>query len=178
MDSRDNIQDHLKKLDMKHLDTRSLSFLALFIAFTAVATYLHIPGPSTSYFNLGEVAIYTIALTFGGKAGAVAGGVGSALMDIILGYSIWAPFTFVIKGLEGFIVGKIVSSKEQSGIERKIFAIAVGGNIMIIGYALTKAFLLSWAVVLPEIGIDFAQMLIGGVLAIPLSHHLDNYFGK
>ncbi len=177
MENRDNIQDHLKKLDMQHLDTRSLSFLALFIAFTAVATYLHIPGPSTSYFNLGEVAIYTIALTFGGRAGAVAGGVGSALMDIILGYSIWAPFTFVIKGLEGLVVGKIAGG-EKSGMDRKIFAIVVGGNIMIIGYALTKAFLLSWAVVLPEIGIDFAQMLIGGVLAIPLSHHLDNYFGK
>ncbi len=177
MENRDNIQDHLKKLDMQHLDTRSLSFLALFIAFTAVATYLHIPGPSTSYFNLGEVAIYTIALTFGGRAGAVAGGVGSALMDIILGYSIWAPFTFVIKGLEGLVVGKIAGGK-KSGMDRKIFAIVVGGNIMIIGYALTKAFLLSWAVVLPEIGIDFAQMLIGGVLAIPLSHHLDNYFGK
>jgi len=177
MENRDNIQDHLKKLDMQHLDTRSLSFLALFIAFTAVATYLHIPGPSTSYFNLGEVAIYTIALTFGGRAGAVAGGVGSALMDIILGYSIWAPFTFVIKGLEGLVVGKIAGG-EKSGMDRKIFAIVVGGNIMIIGYALTKAFLLSWAVVLPEIGIDFAQMLIGGVVAIPLSHHLDNYFGK
>ena len=177
MENRDNIQDHLKKLDMQHLDTRSLSFLALFIAFTAVATYLHIPGPSSSYFNLGEVAIYTIALTFGGRAGAVAGGVGSALMDIILGYSIWAPFTFVIKGLEGLVVGKIAGG-EKSGMDRKIFAIVVGGNIMIIGYALTKAFLLSWAVVLPEIGIDFAQMLIGGVLAIPLSHHLDNYFGK
>jgi len=177
MEGRDNIQAHLKKLDMNHLDTRSLSFLALFIAFTSVATYLHIPGPSTSYFNLGEVAIYTIALTFGARSGAVAGGIGSALMDIILGYSIWAPFTFVIKGLEGFVVGKIAGGK-KTGVDRKVFAITVGGNIMIIGYALTKAFLLSWAVVLPEIGIDFAQMLIGGVVAIPLSHHLDNYFGK
>jgi uncharacterized membrane protein len=177
MEGRENIQDHLKKNKLSNLDTRSLSFLALFIAFTAVATYLHIPGPSSSYFNLGEVAIYTIALTFGAKAGGIAGGVGSALMDIILGYSIWAPFTFVIKGLEGLLVGKI-SSQNEKKFDRKIFAIIVGGNVMILGYAIAKAFLLSWAVVLPEIGIDFAQMLIGGVLAIPLSHHLDNYFGK
>lgn len=178
MDSRENIQEHLKKLKLKQLDTRSLSFLALFIAFTAVATYLHIPGPSTSYFNLGEVAIYTISLTFGAKAGWIAGGIGSAMIDLILGYSIWAPFTLVIKGLEGFLVGKIANQNSEQKMDRKIFAIIVGGNIMILGYALAKAFLLSWAVVLPEIGIDFAQMLIGGVLAIPLSHHLDNYFRK
>lgn len=178
MDGRENIQEHLKKLKLKQLDTRSLSFLALFIAFTAVATYLHIPGPSTSYFNLGEVAIYTIALTFGAKAGLIAGGIGSAMIDLILGYSIWAPFTLIIKGLEGFLVGKIANQNTEQKMDRKIFAIIVGGNIMILGYALAKAFLLSWAVVLPEIGIDFAQMLIGGVLAIPLSHHLDNYFRK
>lgn len=178
MEGRQNIQEHLKKLKLTELDTRSLSFLALFIAFTAVATYLHIPGPSTSYFNLGEVAIYTIALTFGAKAGGIAGGLGSAMIDIILGYSIWAPFTLIIKGLEGFLVGKIADQNSKQKVDRKIFAIIVGGNVMILGYALAKAFLLSWAVVLPEIGIDFAQMLIGGVLAIPLSHHLDNYFRK
>ena len=85
MENRENIQQKLKNLDFKNMDTRIISFLALFIAFTAVATYLHIPGPSSSYFNLGEVAIYTIALTFGPKAGGIAGGVGSALMDLILG---------------------------------------------------------------------------------------------
>lgn len=178
MEGRENIQEHLKKIKLGNLDTRSLSFLALFIAFTAVATYLHIPGPSGSYFNLGEVAIYTIALTFGATAGGIAGGIGSALIDIILGYSIWAPFTLVIKGLEGIVVGKIASQDKERKFDRKIFAIIVGGNLMILGYSLAKGFLLSWAVVLPEIGIDFAQMLIGGILAIPLSHHLDNYFRK
>src|SRR6056297_1968864 len=173
-----DIKNQIRELSIKNLNTRIISYLSLFIAFVAVATYLHIPGPSSSYFNLGEVAIYTIALTFGAKAGGIAGGVGSALMDIILGYSIWAPFTFVIKGLEGLLVGKIASQNQDKKFDRKIFAIIVGGNVMIIGYALAKAFLLSWAVVLPEIGIDFAQMLIGGVLAIPLSHHLDNYFRK
>ncbi|ADQ15417.1 ECF transporter S component [Halanaerobium hydrogeniformans] len=178
MENRENIQQKLKNFDLNNMDTRIISFLALFIAFTAVATYLHIPGPSSSYFNLGEVAIYTIALTFGAKAGGIAGGVGSALMDLILGYSIWAPFTFVIKGLEGYVVGKIAHKEKESRFNRNILAIAAGGTIMIIGYALTKAYLLSWAFVPPEIVIDLAQMITGGVVAIPLSHHLNNYFRK
>lgn len=170
-----NIKHLLKKLEFKHLSARVLSYLALFIAFTAVATYLHIPGPSQSYFNLGEVAIYIIALTFGYKAGAIAGSVGSALMDIILGYSLWAPFTFIIKGLEGLIVGKLA---REGSWKENLIAILAGGNVMVIGYALTKGILISWPAVLPEVGIDYAQMLIGGLIALPIAQQLNHYLGK
>ncbi|MFW6381641.1 MAG: ECF transporter S component, partial [Bacillota bacterium] len=93
-----NIREELQDFKLKELSARVLAYLALFIALVAVATYLHIPGPSSSYFNMGEVAIYIIALTFGARAGGIAGAAGSALVDILLGYSIWAPFTFIIKG--------------------------------------------------------------------------------
>ena len=164
-----NLQNELKELNLNDGGARVISYLALFTAFVAVATYLHIPGPNASYFNMGEVAIYIIALTFGGKVGGIAGAFGSALMDIMLGYSIWAPFTFVIKGLEGYVVGRIA---RQGDLKRNILAILAGGHIMIIGYALTKAYLISWAAVPPEIGIDYGQMIIGGAVAIPLSRQI------
>ena len=170
--SRKNIKKIFEDFNLKEAGARIIAYLALFIAFTAVGTYFHIPGPSSSYFNLGEVSIYIIALVFGAKAGGIAGALGSSLVDVMLGYSIWAPFTFVIKGLEGYVVGKI--SKEGSWI-RNILAIIAGGNIMVIGYAITKGFLLSWAAVLPEIGIDYAQMLIGGVVALPIAHKINAY---
>jgi uncharacterized membrane protein len=168
-----NIKKLLEEFKISEAGARLISYLALFTAFIAVGTYLHIPGPSSSYFNLGEVAIYIVALTFGGKAGGITGAIGSSLMDVLLGYSIWAPFTFVIKGLEGWVVGKI--SKEGSWVHN-ILAIVAGGNIMVIGYAITKGFLISWAAVLPEVGIDYAQMLIGGAIAIPIAHQLSKYF--
>jgi len=37
--------------------------------------------------------------------GALAGGLGSALADLLLGYPFYAPATLVIKACEGFIVG-------------------------------------------------------------------------
>lgn len=49
---------------------------------------------------------------------------------------------------------------------------------MVLGYALTKGFLISWPAVLPEIGIDYMQMLIGGIIALPLTHHINRYFRK
>ncbi len=168
---RGDIKQQIRNLSFNSLTTRLISFLAMFTAFVAVGTYLHIPGPSSSYFNLGEVAIFIVALIFGSKAGGIAGGVGSALMDIFLGYSLWAPFTFIIKGLEGLVVGKIA---KEGDLKSNILAIAVGGNIMVIGYAITKGFLISWPAVIPEIGIDYAQMIIGALVALPLSRQINN----
>lgn len=168
---RGDIKQQIRDLSLNNLTTRLISFLAMFTAFVAVGTYLHIPGPSSSYFNLGEVAIYIVALIFGSKAGGIAGGVGSALMDIFLGYSLWAPFTLIIKGLEGFFVGKIA---KEGDLKSNILAIIVGGNIMVIGYAITKGFLISWPAVIPEIGIDYAQMIIGALVALPLSRQINN----
>lgn len=170
--NRKNIKELFYDFSLKEAGARIIAYLALFVAFTAVGTYLHIPGPSSSYFNLGEVAIYFIALVFGAKAGGTAGAIGSAMVDILLGYSIWAPFTFIIKGLEGYIVGKLA---KEGNWARNILAIVAGGNVMVLGYAITKGFLISWAAVLPELGIDYAQMLIGGVIALPIAYKINHY---
>lgn len=167
-----NIREELQDFKLKELSARVLAYLALFIALVAVATYLHIPGPSSSYFNMGEVAIYIIALTFGGRSGGLAGGLGASLVDMMLGYSIWAPFTLIIKGLEGWIVGRFRGDSWQ----QNLIACIAGGNLMVIGYAITKGFLISWPAVLPEIGIDYAQMTIGIAVALPLSQQLKRHF--
>jgi len=87
---------------------------ALLAALTAVSTALvcaatmviKLDIPATrGYFNLGETMVYTVAILFGPLVGAVAGGVGSALADILLAAPIYAPATLVIKGTEGLLVG-------------------------------------------------------------------------
>jgi uncharacterized membrane protein len=81
---------------------------AVFTAFVAVATMafsLSIPVTS-GYFNVGEIMVYTAALLMGPYVGAFAGGVGSAISDVSLGFgATYAPGTLVIKGIEGFMVG-------------------------------------------------------------------------
>ncbi|HDI01903.1 MAG TPA: hypothetical protein ENF78_05700 [Candidatus Bathyarchaeota archaeon] len=57
------------------------------------------------YFNLGETMVYTVSILFGPVVGAIAGGVGSALADVLLAALIYAPATLLIKGAEGFLVG-------------------------------------------------------------------------
>ena len=52
-----------------------------------------------------------VALLFGRRAGATAGGLGSAMADLLGGYPHWAPFTLIIKGIEGYVVGALGASR-------------------------------------------------------------------
>lgn len=92
--------------------TRTVASTAVFTAFVAAATMafsLSIPA-TNGYFNVGEIMVYTAALLMGPYVGAFAGGVGSMISDIALGFPQYAPGTLVIKGIEGFIVGYLASS--------------------------------------------------------------------
>lgn len=169
-----NIKEELRNLSVNNLSGRVLSFLAFFIAFVALATYfIRIPGLNTSYYNLGEVAIFTLALIFGKKAGFFAGAFGSALVDLIVA-PIWAPFTFVIKGFEGWLVGKIAG---EGSLGKKILAVVVGGHVMIIGYALSVWILYGWPAVIPEIVSNYGQALVGAVVALPLAKQIEKVLG-
>lgn len=84
---------------------RLVASAAVFTAFVAAATSLFAVILPLGYFNVGEIMVYTSALLMGPYVGAFAGGVGSMLSDISLGYPQYAPGTLVIKGAEGFVVG-------------------------------------------------------------------------
>lgn len=89
------------------MKSRTVASTAVFTAFVAAATSVfsvYIPA-TTGYFNVGEIMVYTSALLMGPYVGAFAGGVGSMLSDLSLGYPYYAPGTLLIKGAEGFIVG-------------------------------------------------------------------------
>ncbi|MCE4628268.1 MAG: ECF transporter S component [Desulfurococcales archaeon] len=88
--------------------SRIASYSAVFSALVLAATLVSVATPVTrGYFNLGESMVYTAAILGGPLVGAIAGAIGSSLADIILGYGYYAPGTFIIKGLEGFIVGAL-----------------------------------------------------------------------
>ena len=112
------------------MNAKSIGAVAVSTALTTVMTCIMFPLPKPlGYVNLGEVAIFIFSLLMGPFVGAFAGGVGSMLADIILGYSSYAPATLVIKGFEGFIVGYLRRFNE-------IAAMAVGSVSMILGYFL------------------------------------------
>lgn len=95
----------------------ALSGVMTALVFVITRTFV-LPIPQTKgFFNLGEAGVYASALLFGPLVGALAGGVGSALADLSLGYAQYAPFTLVIKGLEGAVVG-LVARTVSPGVWR------------------------------------------------------------
>ncbi len=102
---------------------------ALVAAMTmAISVYI---APTRGYFNIGEVAVYLSALFFGPYVGAFAGGVGSAISDVTLGYVQYAPGTLIIKGLEGFIAGYL-THKVSKNINKKSWRVGLVGALSII----------------------------------------------
>jgi len=92
---------------MPRLGSKIISIAAVFTALVALTTavfQIYIPE-TKGYFNMGEIVTYTTALLFGPIVGCIAGGLGSALADVMAGYYIYASATLVIKGVESFVVG-------------------------------------------------------------------------
>lgn len=121
---------------MEKNHVKKLCLVSLFTALVALGTmFIQIPV-TTGYVHLGDCFIFLVAIIFGAKFGMIAGGLGSFLADILLGYGIYAPFSLLIKGLMGFVVGKFSSySKNENFYTSKNFiGILLGGIIMIAGY--------------------------------------------
>ena len=108
---------------MEKKQINSLTVMAMLIALVAVATLIiQIPVPGTQeYLHPGDCIIFLSAIFFGKKYGFVAGGLGSALADIISGYAFWAPWTFIIKGLMGFVVGVLAHYEHGNLFKWKTF---------------------------------------------------------
>ena len=107
-----------------------LTLAPAFTALVCVATMsftVYVPL-TRGFFNIGETMIYITALLFGPAVAAFAGGVGSALADVILGYSYYAPATLVIKAVEGYIVGALARKRPEfaSPLRWKAFTLALG----------------------------------------------------
>lgn len=113
--------------------TNRLVLTALMICLVMLATFaIRVPSPFTQgYIHLGDSMIFLAVLLLGKKGGAVAGGLGSAMADMIAGYAVYAPWTFIIKGIMGFIMGWFIEASSKS----KLAAVKVGGMpvIQIIG---------------------------------------------
>ncbi len=162
---------------MKNLRTTSLN--AVLTALVAAATLLiRIPVPATQgYINLGDAVVIAAALVLGPRTGLIAGGIGSALADWLGGYAHWAPFTLIIKGLEGFLVGYIVSRRWGSRRLRTILAVASGGLTVVGGYLLVEIGLYGREAALVAAMANSVQALCGMIAGVATATVLRRLIG-
>jgi len=144
-----------------------LSLMAVMSATVTVGTLvIRIPNPMGGYFNVGDVMIFVAALTFNPLVAGVAGGLGSAIADMLMGYVVFAIPTFVIKGLEGLLASRITNKKS---IYRDVLAVIVAGIAMIVGYFIVEVFMWGVGGAIAEVPANIAQIFLGGVVGVPIA---------
>ncbi|QED49904.1 ECF transporter S component [Cytobacillus dafuensis] len=155
--------------------TFDLILTSMLIALVFVATFfLNIRLPIAAnggLVHLGTAMLFTASILFGPKKGAMAGAIGMGLFDLISGWTLWAPFTFVVRGLQGYIVGKIAWSNGRNGksVPFNLLAIIISVPVMLAGYYICEGVLYgSWIAPLASIPGNITQIVVGICVAIPL----------
>lgn len=102
---------------MKNNRILFITMAALFAALTFVFTmFVNVRLPIAAnggLIHLGNVPLFVGAVLFGKKVGAFAGGVGMAMFDLLSGWTLWAPFTFIIVGTMGYVVGAMAQKRQK-----------------------------------------------------------------
>ncbi len=148
----------------------AVALLGVTAALIFAATMISIPV-GTGYINTGDGMILLCAYILGPIV-FLAAAIGSALSDLALGYIIYIPATFVIKGLLGLVAALILRGDTVS-LPRKAIAFVTAELIMVGGY-----FLYEW----PLEGLVTAEAqvipnLIQGAAAIAIAFALTTLLG-
>ena len=156
--------------------TFQLVLTAMLITLVFVSTFfINIKLPIAAnggLVHLGSAMLFVIAILFGPKKGAIAGAFGMALFDLFSGWTLWAPFTFLARGLQGWIIGKIAWSSGRNGQSTSfnMLAIVVSVPFMLLGYYICERVLYnSWIIPLASIPGNLVQNSVGLVVAIPVT---------
>lgn len=114
-----NMNSNIKKIVMT----------ALFAALACVATMvIKIPTPGTNgYIHVGDGIVILSGIILGPVWGFLAAGIGSAMADLIGGYFIYVPITFVIKGAVAYASGTLY--KKLGKTEKSRYAAVILGGI-------------------------------------------------
>lgn len=155
----------------KKSTTQKIVMAALLAALACVATMIiKIPSPLKGYLNLGDCIVLLAGWMLPPVYGFLAAGLGSALADVFSGYVIYAPATFVIKGLMALVAyfGFRMLHNKIGNLPSRIISGSVAETVMIFGYFVFEGFLYGFGPSLVNIPANAVQGIAGLVLGIIL----------
>ncbi|MDO4743640.1 MAG: ECF transporter S component [bacterium] len=156
---------------MKHT-AQKIVMSALLAALVCVITMsIKIPSPLKGYLNPGDCIVLLSGWFLSPVYGFLAAGIGSATADIFSGYVIYAPATFIIKGLMALVAnyGIRIIRKRFSFLTAEILSGAAAELVMILGYYLFEGFLYGFIPSVANIPANALQGVAGLVLGIILA---------
>ena len=121
---------------------------ALVYVFTAFINVRLPIGGEGGIIHLGNIPLFIFAIICGKKIGMICGGIGMALFDLMSGWATWAPFTLIIVGAMGFVVGAFAHKKTT------YLTVTIG---------------IILAIIIKVVGYYFAELIIFGNPITPFS---------
>lgn len=160
---------------MKKVSINQIATCGVMAALVALGTsIIKIPVPSTGgYVHIGDSLVYIAGVLLGPIFGGISAAIGSMIADLI-GYPLYAVPTFVIKGLDAWLVGMIYmqTGAKAAGLNKKIayyvLSFIAGGAVMVTGYFLFETNLYGFEAAFAAVPPNILQAVAGGVLGIPL----------
>lgn len=151
---------------------KNMVMVGVMAAIIFVATWIHIPIQIgyASMIHLGTAALLIVAVILEPKEAFLAAAIGMGLFDVMdPAFVVWAPFTFVIKGLMAFVVSYYIHKKPETALH-KLIAFALGSVISIGGYYLAGCIIIGDMITpISHIPSAVTTSIIGIILAMPLS---------
>lgn len=150
--------------------TQKTVMTALLAALVCVATMIiKIPSPLLKgYLNLGDSIVLLSGWILPPVYGFLAAGIGSALADVLSGYAVYAPVTFVIKGLMALCAGYIYTKllKKMKEPFSRIISGVISEVIMVLGYYIFEGILYGFIASAINIPANSIQGIVGIVIGL------------
>lgn len=160
-------------------DVKKFVLASVFAALTCALTMvIKIPTPGTGgYIHPGDAMVVLCGVLLGPGYGFFAAGIGSMLADLIGGYFVYIPATFLIKGLVALVAGCIYQQMIQRN-RNPMAGVILGGiaDIVLVagGYFVFEMFLYGAAGAAVSVIPNLVQGTSGLILSFVLYPVLKN----
>lgn len=147
--------------------TQKIVIAAMLAALTCIATMIiKIPSPLKGYLNFGDCVVLLSGWLLSPLYGFLAAGLGSGLADLISGYGVYVPATFIIKGVMAIAAyfGFRFLQNKVTNISARIVSGIVAELIMVFGYYVFEGFLYGFGASLVNIPANAVQGVAGLII--------------
>ena len=138
---------------MKQTKTSKIALLSILTALSVVLGYIVKIPTQTGILTLLDAGIFFTAFYYGKREGAIVGGLGGFLIDLISGYPHWMVFSLLFHGLQGYFAG--FKGKWQG------LGLVLATIIMVAGYACATAWMKGWGQALADVPHNLVQNFVG-----------------
>jgi len=115
---------------MSKLTNHELATMALFTALCYLGTLINFPivvGGMKTMIHFGNIFCLVGAIILGGKKGGIVASVGMGLFDLLNGWVLYAPSTFILKFFIAFITASVYQKlKGVKGQKRLVLSFGAG----------------------------------------------------